>query len=301
MCPHRTIRSVAVSAVCLCLLGLLASPAFATPSAVLRDQATLQSAIQRYDAAQGRALKIDQRIAEASARLDQSVADETAARERLRSRMLAMYRSGDIDFISVLLSAATVQDFVSRWDVLTRIAGQDAETLRALETSRVEAQASAKQLIELQAEAARALDASAKEVANARKELTASSRAALQAHATSTSTSAKPPTESAKSDPTQKLAGTGAWKTGVASHYGRNFTGRGANGEKIGPYSMMVAHKTLPFGTLIEFEYNGKRAVAKVADRGPHSAGRDFDLGPGVVRVLDFSGVHEVRYRIIGR
>ena len=62
---------------------------------------------------------------------------------------------------------------------------------------------------------------------------------------------------------------------------------------------MIVAHKTLRFGTLIEFEYKGRRAVARVADRGPHTAGRTFDLGPGVVRVLDFSGVHEVRYRII--
>jgi hypothetical protein len=26
-----------------------------------------------------------------------------------------------------------------------------------------------------------------------------------------------------------------------------------------------------------------------------------FDLGPGVVRVLGFSGVHDVRYRVIGR
>jgi rare lipoprotein A (peptidoglycan hydrolase) len=62
-----------------------------------------------------------------------------------------------------------------------------------------------------------------------------------------------------------------------------------------------VAHETLPFGTLIEFEYNGKRAVARIADRGPHTPGRTFDLGPGVVRVLDFGGVHEVRYRIIAR
>ena len=88
---------------------------------------------------------------------------------------------------------------------------------------------------------------------------------------------------------------------GVASHYGRNFHGRGASGKPIGPYSMMVAHKTLPFGTLIEFEYHGKRAVASVEDRGPFTPGRDFDLGPGVIRVLGFEGVHPIRYRIIKR
>ena len=62
---------------------------------------------------------------------------------------------------------------------------------------------------------------------------------------------------------------------------------------------MMVAHKTLPFHTLIEFEYNGKRAVTSVEDRGPSEKSRMFDLGPGVVRVFGFSGVHPVRYRII--
>ena len=102
-------------------------------------------------------------------------------------------------------------------------------------------------------------------------------------------------------DIVQQLTGSGAWKKGLASHYSRTFSGRGANGERIGPYTMMVAHKTLPFGTLVEIEYRGRRAVAKVADRGPHSKERVFDLGPGVVRVLNFNGVHQVRYRIIDR
>ena len=64
---------------------------------------------------------------------------------------------------------------------------------------------------------------------------------------------------------------------------------------------MMVAHKTLPFHTLIEFMYNGKRCVASVEDRGPFTPGREFDLGPGVVRALGFNGVHPIQYRIIGR
>jgi rare lipoprotein A (peptidoglycan hydrolase) len=64
---------------------------------------------------------------------------------------------------------------------------------------------------------------------------------------------------------------------------------------------MMVAHKTLPFGTMVEFSYKGRRAVAVVADRGPYTKGREWDLGPGVVRVLNFNGVHKVRYRVLGR
>lgn len=305
MSLRPTWNQVLAAAVAACLAVLLAAPALAVPAAAQTsaDLRAVTAAVERYEAAQARAASIDARAAETSARLDSAMAQETQARDRLRSRVLAMYRSGDINFVSVLLGASTVQDFASRWDLLSRLAGQDAETLRSLKAARIEAERSAKELLELQAAEARALDATAAEVAAAKKEL-AASQAALAAYQARTAQSARPAravAAPAKADSTQQLTGSGAWKTGVASHYGRNFTGRGASGEKIGPYSMIVAHKTLPFGTLIEFEYNGKRAVAKVADRGPHSAGRDFDLGPGVVRVLDFSGVHEVRYRIIGR
>ncbi len=198
----------------------------------------------------------------------------------------------------LLFRASTIQDLTTRLDVLQRIANQDAENLRALKAARIRAKGSAEELLDLQAEQARALDAMADKVATAKKEL-AASEAEMREYEVRTAASAK--RASARSDTNQKLSGSGDWQTAVASHYGRNFTGHGASGEAIGPYSMIVAHKTLPFGTLIEFEYNGKRAVAKVADRGPYVKGRTFDLGPGVVRVLDFSGVHEVRYRIIGK
>jgi rare lipoprotein A len=139
-----------------------------------------------------------------------------------------------------------------------------------------------------------------REVARARKEL-AASESALREYAARTAITVKPVASPKKSDATPQLGGTGAWKSAVASHYGKNFTGRGASGKRIDPYSMMVAHETLPFGTLIEFEYNGRRAVASVEDRGPYSSGRSFDLGPGVVRALGFNGVHSVQYRIVKR
>ncbi len=282
--------------------------AVATPSAAQTSaqRAAVAQAVEQYEAAQAQSADINARMTETSAELDRLVAEEQQARKRLSLRVLSMYRSDDISFVSVLLGASSFEDFVERWDLLMRVARQDAETLQILKTARAEAERSAEQLIDLQADGARALDNMAEEVARARSEL-AASEAALREYEARTAASAKPAAASAPaptpapSDPTQRLTGSGAWQTGVASHYGRDFTGRGASGEEIGPYSMIVAHKTLPFGTLIEFEYNGKRAVARVADRGPHSESRDFDLGPGVVRVLDFGGVHEVRYRIISQ
>ncbi|MRR11817.1 hypothetical protein EG835_04975 [bacterium] len=63
--------------------------------------------------------------------------------------------------------------------------------------------------------------------------------------------------------------------------------------------SMVVAHRSLPFGTRVEFSYNGNTCVAVVQDRGPFVGGRTFDLGPGTAAALGFSGVGTVDYRIL--
>lgn len=304
MLLRRTGSLRCVTVLAVCLAGLLAAPATAQPSSTqtAEDRAAVESAVKRYEEAQARATEIDTRIAAASAELDTVVAEERRTSEALRVQVARMYRSPDVDLVSVLLGASTFEEFLQRWDALARIAAQDAQNLQALKDARAQLEVSAQQLMSLQAEAAQALDDVAAEVARAKTELAASEAALKEYEARlAAQAAAAKAARTAASDPNQQLLGSGEWQTGVASHYGVNFTGRGASGDPIGPYSMMVAHKTLPFGTLIEFEYNGKRAVARVADRGPFTPGRDFDLGPGVVRVLGFSGVHEVRYRIVQR
>jgi len=96
------------------------------------------------------------------------------------------------------------------------------------------------------------------------------------------------------------LQGTGPWKTAKVSWYGPGFYGNTmAGGGTLRPTSMVVAHRSLPFGTKIEFSYKGKTCVAVVRDRGPYIAGRLFDLGPGTAKALGFSGVGSVNYRIV--
>lgn len=298
MFSRRTSTLFVAAVVALALAVSCGAPAIAAPSSTQTSasRATATRASQEYEAAQTRFLQAQASAAQASASLDRAVQAESEARDELGKVVLTAYRSDSDGFVSVLLDATSFEDFVTRWDVLTRIARQDVETLEALQTARIEAQGAARKLLDLQTAQEISLDGLAEKVAAARKEL-AANEAALREFNARAAVSSKP--APAKQPP--QVTGSGAWQTAVASHYGRNFTGRGASGEAIGPYSMMVAHKTLPFGTLIEFEYNGKRAVAKVADRGPYTKGRMFDLGPGVVRVLGFSGVHEVRYRIIGK
>lgn len=284
----------------------LAAPAFGVGAAqqAARDSATLKRATEKLAAARARSAATQRKAQEASERLDEIVAEEDATGTRLNTRAQTMYRNGDTAFLSLLLGAQTFEQFAARWDLLTRMNEEDAHDLERLEVLQRQARSEASKLLQLQEEQVRAVADEAQEVSQARRQL-AASNAALAAYearvAARPSSSPSPAAPKPKKDTTQKLRGTGAWKSALASHYSRTFTGRGASGARIGPYSMMVAHKSLPFGTLIEFEYRGRRAVAKVQDRGPYSGARVFDLGPGVVRTLNFSGVHKVKYRVIGR
>ena len=93
---------------------------------------------------------------------------------------------------------------------------------------------------------------------------------------------------------------TPAWDTAKVSWYGPGFYGNTmAGGGALTTTSMVVAHRSLPFGTEIEFEYGGRTCFAVVQDRGPYIAGRTFDLGPGTAAALGFGGVGTVRYRIV--
>jgi rare lipoprotein A len=76
---------------------------------------------------------------------------------------------------------------------------------------------------------------------------------------------------------------------GHASYYERCFgTCETANGEWFEPDGISVAHKTLPFGTVLRVRNNNNGAVinARVNDRGPFVDGRDLDLSRGAMRRL---------------
>ena len=88
-------------------------------------------------------------------------------------------------------------------------------------------------------------------------------------------------------------------QVGVASYYARHFTGRRmANGQRFDPASDTVAHRTLPFGTVVRVTNlaNGRSATGRVLDRGPWTRGRILDLSPRLARDLDMirSGVARV-------
>ncbi|MCM8557721.1 septal ring lytic transglycosylase RlpA family protein [Sphingomicrobium sediminis] len=66
-----------------------------------------------------------------------------------------------------------------------------------------------------------------------------------------------------------------------ASYYGARFAGRlTASGETFDPEQPTAAHRTLPFGTMVEVTNlaNGKTVIVKINDRGPFHDDRDIDL-----------------------
>lgn len=91
----------------------------------------------------------------------------------------------------------------------------------------------------------------------------------------------------------------------VASWYGPGFHGRKmANGQQFNQNNPMhLAHKTLPFGTVVEVinERNGRTLRAVVTDRGPYIRGRCVDVSEGGAKRLGFrnSGTAPVRVRVI--
>lgn len=81
--------------------------------------------------------------------------------------------------------------------------------------------------------------------------------------------------------------------TMVASWYKHG--SRTANGERFDPQGLTVAHRTLPFNTVLRITHKGESVEVRVNDRGPFIKGRDIDLSEGVARRLGCGGVCTVR------
>jgi Lytic transglycolase len=84
-----------------------------------------------------------------------------------------------------------------------------------------------------------------------------------------------------------------------ATWYGPGLYGNGtACGQTLRPGTIGVAHRTLPCGTTVKFNYQGHSLVTRVIDRGPYTPGNDFDLTNGARLALGFEGVGQVRYAV---
>lgn len=80
---------------------------------------------------------------------------------------------------------------------------------------------------------------------------------------------------------------------GVASYYGKRFHGRRtASGERFDMHAMTAAHRTLPFGTLVEVTnpQSGRTVTVRINDRGPFHGGRVIDVSRAAATELGLIG-----------
>ena len=92
--------------------------------------------------------------------------------------------------------------------------------------------------------------------------------------------------------------------------YGPGFYGaRTACGQRYSRYILGVAHRTLPCGTLVQFRWHGRTAIAPVFDRGPYGPrAYVFDWSAGLAcEVFKPKGMRNgcftranVAYRVVG-
>jgi rare lipoprotein A len=76
-----------------------------------------------------------------------------------------------------------------------------------------------------------------------------------------------------------------------------------ASGEPLRDGVKTAAHRTLPFGTMVEVEntLNQRTTVVKITDRGPHVDGRIIDVSMATAQELGFAerGVAPCRIRVL--
>jgi rare lipoprotein A len=93
---------------------------------------------------------------------------------------------------------------------------------------------------------------------------------------------------------------------GYASWYGEAFNGRRtASGEIFDMNGLTCAHRTLPFGTVLQVTNtaNGRTVTVKVNDRGPFVSGRIADLSRGAASRLGMleSGTALVELKVVNQ
>lgn len=256
------------------------------------------------------------------------------ATQRYRTHLVASYKRGTVDPISLLLGSESLSELLSRMSVLTRIAEDDGRVVSDRTIAVSDARYQASMLSDLRAqdtelrrqqdervrELESALSAQEAVVASltveAREVLTTARRLDAETRAQWRASSIPIGVPIPRADATV-LPYTGViyrisaymprtYRTtdqrfpAVCSWYGNEFNGRGtASGQIYNEEDFTCASRTLPFGTVLALTHGDKRIIAYVNDRGPFVAGRDLDLSKAAARELGLSAVSTVQVEIV--
>ncbi len=351
---RRVIRALAIAIVVVCAGHTLASAepapipfastssAFATLGSQI-DEATANAVQMERAIAEMRAqsIAIDERIKVTEQRMqDQHLQVERAeialqvATQAYETHLVAAYKRGSVDPISLILGSDTLSELVSRVSVLARMAEDDGRVVTDRNIAAADARYQASVLDDLRAqdtelrrqqdERVRELESSLKAQEAVVASLNAEAQAILktarkldadtrdQWRASSIPIGVPIPRADATVLPyaglTYRISAymPRTYRTteerfpAVCSWYGNEFNGHGtASGQLFNEEDFTCASRTLPFGTVLALTRGDQRVIVYVNDRGPFVTGRDLDLSKAAARELGFSGVATVQAEII--
>jgi hypothetical protein len=86
------------------------------------------------------------------------------------------------------------------------------------------------------------------------------------------------------------------WYKALAAPYTPIRRVRTACGQRIRKGTLGVAHPVLPCGVKIFLEFEGKRVLTQVIDKGPAVPGREFDVTRALADRIGLHGIEQVRW-----
>ena len=92
------------------------------------------------------------------------------------------------------------------------------------------------------------------------------------------------------------------YQKGIASWYGREYHGnKTASGETFNMFKYTAAHRTLPYGSIVEVKNfdNGKKVTVTINDRGPYKGNRIIDLSYASAKKIRMIGGGKARVGLI--
>ena len=331
----RALRLVGVPALALTVAVAAMSPATAEDLPALRERAQkvaeqlsalehdLVGLEQRSDSLEARISEVSRQLG--IAELEQSEAQHEIddATDRYVARAIEAYKSGPHSDLDLLLSSETLTEAFDAAEVSSVLADADDDAIDELEAAKAAAEATQVAIDEqkqtllatqaradaVKAEISGALDDRKSVLADLSEqidELEAQARAAAAQAAETNGIEVGQalldllqPSGPSNGIP-DAFVGTGVTFEGVASWYGPGFEGNlTASGDVFDSDLYTVASKTLPLGTWLYVEFDGRGVVVLVNDRGPYVGDRILDLSRAAAEAIGITGLGWVKAEIL--
>ncbi|MHB1389775.1 MAG: C40 family peptidase [Thermoleophilia bacterium] len=114
----------------------------------------LEAKVENYNAAHVELDSIQDRITANQATLEQTTAELAVSQGRLQKRLVSMYRNGSVNVLDVLMETSDVNDFITKFDMLTKVGEQDRNDLEQVKMLKTQVEQAQSQLAADQAQQA---------------------------------------------------------------------------------------------------------------------------------------------------